>query len=130
MRRVTSLEYIRRTQSGTIWQERNNHQMFYTFHQNMLAPLWAIKHSYLRILCILQGTSNPWSYRDFEKFIIQTRSHNRDLLELETSIYSKYQEMASNIRLQKQDLSKHCHELKASTENQAENWHNCPGSAS
>ena len=28
--------------------------------------------------------------------------------------------MASNIILQKQDLSKHCHELKASIENQAE----------
>lgn len=31
--------------------------------------------------------------------------------------------MASNIILQKQDLSKHCHELKASIENQAEALH-------
>lgn len=58
-----------------------------------------------------------------EKLEIQKQFLQKDVHELERKIYSKYQEKASNILLQKADLNKNSQKLKAAIINQREKLH-------
>nr|XP_034329489.1 uncharacterized protein LOC109621177 [Crassostrea gigas] len=59
----------------------------------------------------------------FQSFEIKTEILKKDLQELEKFIYPKYKEIASNIPVQKADLSKTSRKLTTAIDKQGEVWH-------
>ncbi|XP_052702911.1 E3 ubiquitin-protein ligase TRIM71-like [Crassostrea angulata] len=59
----------------------------------------------------------------FQSFDNKTEILQKDLQELEKSIYLKYKEIASNIQAQKADLSKNSQILTTTIDKQGEVWH-------
>ncbi|XP_052703124.1 uncharacterized protein LOC128179653 [Crassostrea angulata] len=59
----------------------------------------------------------------FQNFDIKKEVLQRELEELEKSIYPKYKEIASNIPVQKADLSKNSQKLTTVIDKQGEVWH-------
>uniref|UniRef100_K1QJX3 Tripartite motif-containing protein 3 n=1 Tax=Magallana gigas TaxID=29159 RepID=K1QJX3_MAGGI len=74
--------------------------------------------------CISSGKHSGHKQIDiFKSFEIKTEILQRDLQELEKSIYPKYKAIASNIPVQKADLSKNSRKLTTTIDKQGEVWH-------
>ncbi|XP_065926493.1 E3 ubiquitin-protein ligase TRIM71-like [Magallana gigas] len=74
--------------------------------------------------CISSGKHSGHKKIDiFQSFEIKTEILEKDLQELEKFIYPKYKEIASNISVQKADLSKNSRKLTTAIDKQGEIWH-------
>nr|XP_034327262.1 uncharacterized protein LOC105346779 [Crassostrea gigas] len=74
--------------------------------------------------CISSGKHSGHKKIDiFQSFEIKTEILEKDLQELEKLIYPKYKEIASNIPVQKADLSKNSQKLTTAIDKQGEVWH-------
>eukprot|EP00105_Crassostrea_gigas_P046620 XP_019930768.1 PREDICTED: tripartite motif-containing protein 45-like [Crassostrea gigas] len=74
--------------------------------------------------CISSGKHSGHKKNDiFQSFEIKTGILEKDLQELEKFIYPKYKEIASNIPVQKADLSKNSQKLTTAIDKQGEVWH-------
>ncbi|XP_052706648.1 uncharacterized protein LOC128182066 [Crassostrea angulata] len=74
--------------------------------------------------CISSGKHSGHKKIDiFQSFEIKTGILEKDLQELEKIIYPKYKEIASNIIVQKADLSKNSRKLTTAIDKQGEVWH-------
>ncbi|XP_052681792.1 uncharacterized protein LOC128162586 [Crassostrea angulata] len=74
--------------------------------------------------CISSGKHSGHKQVDiFQRFENKTETLQRDLQELEKSIYPKYKEIASNIPVQKSDLSKNSQKLTTAIDKQVVVWH-------
>ncbi|XP_052681793.1 uncharacterized protein LOC128162587 [Crassostrea angulata] len=74
--------------------------------------------------CISSGKHSGHKKIDiFQSFEIKTEDLHKDLQELEKFIYPKYKEIASNIPVQKADLSKNSRNLTTAIDKQGEVWH-------
>ncbi|XP_065924425.1 E3 ubiquitin-protein ligase TRIM71-like [Magallana gigas] len=74
--------------------------------------------------CISSGKHSGHKKIDiFQSFEIKTEILEKDLQELEKFIYPKYKEIASNIPVQKADLSKNSRKLTTAIDKQGEVWH-------
>eukprot|EP00105_Crassostrea_gigas_P010627 XP_011425976.1 PREDICTED: E3 ubiquitin-protein ligase TRIM9-like [Crassostrea gigas] len=74
--------------------------------------------------CISSGKHSGHKKIDiFQSFEIKTEILEKDLQELEKFIYPKYKEIASNISVQKADLSKNSRKLTTVIDKQGEVWH-------
>ncbi|XP_052681780.1 uncharacterized protein LOC128162573 [Crassostrea angulata] len=74
--------------------------------------------------CISSGKHSGHKQIDiFKSFEIKTEILQRDLQELEKSIYPKYKAIASNIPVQKANLSKNSRKLTTTIDKQGEVWH-------
>uniref|UniRef100_K1QSE7 Tripartite motif-containing protein 2 n=1 Tax=Magallana gigas TaxID=29159 RepID=K1QSE7_MAGGI len=74
--------------------------------------------------CISSGKHSGHKKIDiFQSFEIKTEILEKDLQELEKFIYPKYKEIASNISVQKADLSKNSRKLTTAIDKQGEVWH-------
>ncbi|XP_034329487.2 tripartite motif-containing protein 2-like [Magallana gigas] len=74
--------------------------------------------------CISSGKHSGHKQVDiFQSFENKTEILQKDLQELEKSIYPKYKEIASNIPVQKADLSKNSQKLTTAIDKQGEVWH-------
>ncbi|XP_052704430.1 uncharacterized protein LOC128180385 [Crassostrea angulata] len=74
--------------------------------------------------CISSGKHSGHKKIDiFQSFEIKTGILEKDLQEFEKFIYPKYKEIASNIPVQKADLSKNSQKLTTAIDKQGEVWH-------
>ncbi|XP_052705859.1 E3 ubiquitin-protein ligase TRIM71-like [Crassostrea angulata] len=74
--------------------------------------------------CISSGKHSGHKKIDiFQSFEIKTGILGKDLQELEKFIYPKYKEIASNITVQKADLSKNSQKLTTAIDKKGEVWH-------
>nr|XP_034329487.1 E3 ubiquitin-protein ligase TRIM71 [Crassostrea gigas] len=74
--------------------------------------------------CVSSGKHSGHKQVDiFQSFENKTEILQKDLQELEKSIYPKYKEIASNIPVQKADLSKNSRKLTTAIDKQGEVWH-------
>eukprot|EP00105_Crassostrea_gigas_P042096 XP_019926244.1 PREDICTED: E3 ubiquitin-protein ligase TRIM36-like [Crassostrea gigas] len=74
--------------------------------------------------CVSSGKHSGHKQVDiFQRFENKTEVLQKDLQELEKSIYSKYKEIASNIPVQKTDLCKNSQKLTTAIDKQGEVWH-------
>ncbi|XP_052703998.1 uncharacterized protein LOC128180150 isoform X1 [Crassostrea angulata] len=76
------------------------------------------------VQCISSGKHLGHKQVDiFQSFENKTKILQKDLQELEKFIYAKYKEIASNIAVQKADLSKNSRKLTTAIDKQGEVWH-------
>ncbi|XP_034329493.2 E3 ubiquitin-protein ligase TRIM71 [Magallana gigas] len=74
--------------------------------------------------CISSGKHSGHKQVDnFQSFEDKTEILHKDLQELKKSIYPKYKEIASNIPVQKADLSKNSRKLTTAIDKQGDVWH-------
>lgn len=76
------------------------------------------------VQCVSSGEHLGHQQNDILKFLENKNEDlQRDLKDLENLIYPKYQEIASNISVQKADLSENTKKLKTALDKQGENLH-------
>ncbi|XP_034327186.2 E3 ubiquitin-protein ligase TRIM71-like [Magallana gigas] len=76
------------------------------------------------VQCISSGKHLEHKQIDISKYLENKKKYVlRDLQELEKSLYPRYKEIASNIPVQKADLSKNSQKLTTAIDKQGEVWH-------